>query len=123
MTASETMTTPAGLARAVAFFHEHAPYCWDPARETEADGRLRTARRLAAAEAWLEATESERDWREEETAAGDDEGTWVVIYSCTVRTPHGDASMGGIDLDPDGFAGDTYRRVVEAQLALEIMPE
>src|ERR1700733_8767355 len=48
-------TTEITMNPAVAFFHEHAGWCYAPGKETPERGRLRCAELLAKAEAWLEA--------------------------------------------------------------------
>ena len=48
-------------AKAVAFFHKHAGYSWDPKKETHEQGRRRCARELADAEQ----TAAARGWRVE----------------------------------------------------------
>lgn len=109
---------------AVAFFHDHAGWSYNPATETPEEGRQRCAERLAAAEAWAKAAGVSFGWEDdwdvgshvEEYDAYDQEPSTCEI--CTVQM-QGDvvAALGCID-DADA----NYRRVVEAELAYEAMP-
>ncbi len=129
-------------ARAVKFFHANAGYGFDPQKETKAQGRMRCARLLARAEAYA----YEHEWRyvwEPDTCIGGDcgetetcehpccQGTEHEVYSCALLSGdascydgHGRATGGavlaslGSICEPD----DNYKRVVEAELALEAMP-
>ena len=113
------------MSRADAFFYEHAGYSSDPATETQAESRMRCAQKLAAAEAkafaggfafaWeVDPDVTSADWCDEEPAWR----TWL----CVMYTSQGEpvASLGGVDFGRDGEPwGNPYRRVVEAELALE----
>lgn len=107
-----------------AFFRTHAGFSYDPAKETKAQGRARYARALAKAEvaalfaglhfAWEVDDIDSRDF-------SDDPEPWA-LYACTAYNATGDAvaHLGGIDFGRDGTPhADPYRRVVEAELALE----
>jgi hypothetical protein len=98
----------------VAFFHEHAGWCYDPATETPEEGRLRCARALAAAEKWLSRQPGHTvEWVEEpfpDYSGIDHDGS---LYCCLVSVPGvGRESLGNIDLGPDGRLSDPYTRVV-----------
>jgi hypothetical protein len=126
------MTKLTKHAAAVAFFHEHAGFAYDPKRETEAQGRLRRARQLAAGEAWAQEEGYSFDWQEDpySTSAawiesgedgGPDRNPWATWY-CHMIDAGGEEQRGlyGVDFGRDGQPwGDPYRRVVEAELAAE----
>lgn len=102
-------------ARAFRFFHEWAGYVvgW------RAVGALQLAK--------AEAESSERGWSCE--WMGDDECPREQGYPqwlCRLLDERGKLleSLGGIDFGPDGEPwGDPYRRVVEAELALQALEE
>lgn len=117
---------------AVAFFVKHAGCSYDPLTETPEDGRVRCARELAKAETlarelgysfrWdVDPDVTSADWIGARSDGGkyrDPWNTWV----CDIIGPDGEFvdSLGGIDFGRDGEPwGEAYRRVIEAQLALE----
>lgn len=94
---------------AATFFYKHAPYCYNPAEETEEQGKRRNSRALADAERWLENQPYCRfTWFQ-------DRGKWA----CQLWE-RGEilASLYDCETGPD----HEYHRVVEAELALEVMP-
>ncbi len=118
------------LSPAIDFFLERAGFGFDPATETAEEGKLRAANALAAAEAWAAdpANEVSIDWERDYEADLDD--------NCDCGIDHGPnyvgivyvngevkASLGAVTFSEDGLNGSPYRRVVEAELALEAMEE
>lgn len=106
------------MEKAITFFEEHAGYSYNPVFETPEQGRHRCAEELATAERWALDAGVYFDWEPDPDgylSAGDAPGPW---FSCCARNMFGHvvASLGGID-DPTY----PYRRVVEAELALEAM--
>lgn len=101
------------------FFLKHAGYSYDPKTETPAQGRINTAKRLAMAERyaqdhdWSYTWEPDNDGYHSYLEAGQ---TVETCEFCVLTDDSGDvlASLGCID-----DADDNYRRVVEAELALE----
>ena len=117
-------------ARAVQFFYRHAGYSYDPKTETKAQGRKRCARALARAEAYAYEQEWTYTWEDDSCIGGDCGKTATCSHPCCQGTKHeckwcvledADgkqlASLGSI-CEPSR----EYRRVVEAELALEAMP-
>jgi hypothetical protein len=115
------------MGAAVAFFLEHAAWSYDPANETEAEGRARAAVQFAAAEVWAAQTGIMFDWsvdREVDSSEWDDSGAdphdaWV----CVAYNEAGEvvASLGGIDLGSQGTPwGHSYARCVQAELAAQV---
>lgn len=123
------------------FFFENAGYSYNPATETEAEGRLRCARQLAQAEAWAQAEGLEYVWEDDPDCTEDDfefpEDKAHVrehgAVGCILYRPcpdHGAdckhaehlASLWGITESLNNRERDNYRRVVEAELALEAIP-
>lgn len=120
------------ISAAVRFFAANAGYSTPP-------GRMVCAKQLAEAEAWAEDSGLEYVWQDDDEIAycccGDPhckyhEGSkhdWSTDFCRLIRLcpEHGYdclhaevvASLGGI-IDPS----DEYRRVVQAELALEVMP-
>lgn len=118
MTAT-TKTSP------VSFFFENAGYSYDPATESPDDGRRRCAESLATAE--REAHEGGFFYRwsiDELTDSSDfddDPESWQ-LWQCAMYNADGRIvnSLHGIDFGRDGEPwGDNYRRVVEAELAVD----
>jgi hypothetical protein len=112
--------------KGIKFFQEHAGYCTPP-------GRMACAKSLAIAEQAANVAEAQFEWRQEEFERIEDLLDSSMFRSenefkrycdkyrddvlcCILRDANGDvlASLGGIiGADKD------YRRVVEAELALE----
>lgn len=111
---------------AVAFFFEHAGLSYDPATETPDQGRRRSAQAYADAESWageIGATfEWSDDWSIDHEAEFDcyDNGGPETCESLVMLSASGEilASLYCVD-----DATDDYRRVVEAELAWEAMPD
>jgi hypothetical protein len=129
------MPIPYASAAAIAFFAEHAGGSYDPRTQTPEQGKQAGAERLALAEAtarelgfsfeWsIDPDVTSADWvtKGRDGSKGRDPWqTWV----CLVHDADGEVigSLGGIDFGRDGKPwGDPYRRVVEAELALEHTP-
>jgi len=114
------------MQTALEFFREHAGYSYDPKAETKEQGQERCA--VAMAQAEREASEAgcsfewdrdggtNREWTDE----GDVTPTWV----CLMRDVDGVllGSLSGVDFGDGEPWGNPYRRVVEAELALEHLP-
>ncbi|MHB1938440.1 MAG: hypothetical protein ACYCOR_17930 [Acidobacteriaceae bacterium] len=95
------------------FFYEQAGYSYDPKKETQEQGHERCAKALAAAQAWAFDNDVEYRWMPDDEA-----GEWVCIATIGDKQ----ASLGAIDF-ADGADpwGQPYKRVIEAELALELM--
>lgn len=105
--------------KAVAFFLANAGLAYDPKQETREQGQLRCARDLARAEAWMIENEVRAEWKLDEFPDRSmDGGKRYTYYNCLIR--HGDLvqSLCGIS-----GATKKYRRVVEAELAAEMLHE
>lgn len=113
------------LADAKRFFFENAGYSYDPTKETHEEGRRRCASDLAHAEEWLRNSDDLRVlWADDDDgdhSYTDGEGfegyTVTTCEFCSILNESGSviyASLGCID-----DADDDYRRVVEAELAME----
>lgn len=109
----------------VQWFYDRAGYSYDPKTETPEQGRERAAEILALAEAWAEFAGLEYQWSDDwdvgshqefyGEAYDDEPETCEQVY---VEGPRGTfASLGCID-----GADQDYRRVIEAELAYELMP-
>lgn len=117
-------------AAAVDFFYENAGFSYAPDRETEREGRHRCAQALADAEAWGLDNDVVFAWGEDEW-----ENDTQLWYCQAYREGRVVASVGGIDLgDETPYAygvglnsapcyrrRPAYCRVVEAELAAEVM--
>jgi hypothetical protein len=111
------------LSDAEEFFYENAGFSYSPETETEDEGRRRCARDLAAAEAWARTAGIEFEWADDwevdhrkEYDCYEDGGP-ESCEACVARLDDEIvASLGCID-----DASSEYRRVTEAQLALEVM--
>lgn len=113
--------------KSVSFFYKYAGWSYLPGKESPRAGRLRGAKQLAAAEAWARSENMTYEWSDDwevgnhhdfyGDAYADNEPTTCEV--CLMRSPDGDvvASLGCID-----DADNNYRRVVCAELALEVMP-
>ena len=112
---------------AVKFFYDNAGWSHDPARETSEQGRVRCAEALARAEARRKDEGAWVTWETDDIPFDDDvhesdEYGYIAIlwrYDAVADRPVALESLGAVDAEP----GHPYRRVVEAELALEAWPE
>jgi hypothetical protein len=105
----------------ITFFYENAAWGHNPATETAQQGRWRNARKLANAETWAAQAGIRYRWRpdweidhETEFDCYSDGGPGTCEYVVASLNGNIVASLGCVD-----DATDEYRRVVEAELALE----
>ena len=106
------------------FFYAHAGYSYRP-DETPMQGRERCAKRLALAENWAHEQRVSFEWQPDGLSDWDDEDKHEV-WACVARDANGAVigSLGGVDFGADRDPwGDPYRVVVEAEIALEAMPD
>jgi len=122
------------------FFLSQAGYSHNPATETAIEGRRRCARALADAERWAASKDLEFEWRDDPDTTEDDfefpEDKEHVqehgAVGCILWDPcpeHGSdckhakhlGSLWGITESLNNRERDNYRRVVQAELALEAM--
>ena len=110
----------------VAFFAEHAGYSYDPRTQTPEEGRLECARKLADAERRGSDAGISFQWKHDDITNAEFEDTDAPypLWLCLCFDENGSvvASVGGVDFGRDGVPqSDPYRRVVEAEMALEAM--
>ena len=116
----------ARMDAAVRFFYEHGGYNYDPATETRDEGRARCAIEAAEAEAWADEQGVTFRWKDDwsigdhmvEFDCYDDEGPETCEMCVAYLGDTMLASLGCID-----DADDNYRRVIEADLAIEARAE
>ena len=118
------------------FFFDHAGFSYDPLTETAEQGQARCAEQLADAEEqardagcsfeWsIDPGTTSADWIDDRKNGGKRRNPWAT-WQCLMRDADGAVvqALGGIDFGRDGSPwGDPYRRVIEAELALEWMAE
>lgn len=109
------------------FFYKHAGFSWNPATETQEDGRRRCAREMADAEAKGRESGLSFDWSIDHDADSRDyaKGPRYELWQCVCYDAEGKAVayLGGIDFGRNGSPHcDNYRRVIEAELAQEATP-
>jgi len=100
------------------FFYDNAGGCYDPATETWEEGRTRSAVRLAQAETWAVQEGLRYCWWPDPDGCCMDDCDHADCEYCELVHPDGIVreSLSGIcGATPD------YRRVVQAELALEAM--
>lgn len=114
------------------FFYDNTGYSYSPETETPEEGRKRNASLMASAEQWarelgysfewmIDPNSSSADWIEDREDGGKYCHPWQV-WGCVMRDTCGKAvqSLWSIDFGRDGKPwSNPYRRVVEAELALE----
>lgn len=108
------------------FFYRNAGFAWGEG-ETKAQGRARGARALAAAEAWMQENGAVYQWKHDGTASAEFTGKkpgYALWECCMYQVIDNELvfveSLGGIDFGENGEPwGNDYRRVVEAELALD----
>jgi hypothetical protein len=123
-----TKTKAKQLSEAERFFFANAGFSYNPQRETSDEGRLRCAQSLAKAEAWARAALS-FEWSVDpdcdSSEFSDEQPAWN-LWQCLARGKGAEvvAALGGIDFGRDCEPwGDSYKRTVEAELALEAMDD
>jgi hypothetical protein len=120
------------LDRAVLFFYAQAGYSYQPDTQTGVNGRLHGAIALANAERWARANGCYFVWDNDQDAEAMNESGEYEFYpavSCLMMQhaedpsdrPHVLASLSAIIESPNREKRDAYRRVIEAELALEGM--
>jgi hypothetical protein len=117
------------------FFYEHAGYSYDPATQTQEEGRRASARALARAEqyatdhGWWVTWEADPDqWDGDMPYDGP---LWVALLMAEpdgpepyhARGPETLATMGSIAIDSTDPRSEPYGRVVAAELALQATTE
>lgn len=117
------------LSKAEQFFFDNAGASWKPP-ETQTQGKIRGARALAAAETAARDGGYAFEWRPDphiDSREFSDSRPYWRLWECLMRDAAGHGvvgSLSGIDFGRDGEPwGDNYRRVVEAELALEYLPK
>jgi hypothetical protein len=112
--------------QAIEFFLTHGGWGYDPQTETAEEGRVRSAREMAEAEAWMvEQPGFTVEWFPDTdyNPADYDAEMPDTAWGCTVTCGEKQESLWGITFDGDGHpAGNPYARVVVAELAHEMMP-
>lgn len=120
------------------FFLKHAGYSYDPKTQTPIQGRIRGARALARAEreardggfyyTWELDDYLSSEWIPDNEDGGRNCDPWQTWRCAMFRADNQEtnarggcvASLHGIDLGRDGEPwGDPYKRVVEAELAID----
>jgi hypothetical protein len=109
------------LKGAVNFFYKYAGYGYTPGKETKSQGRWAGARKLAHAEYMAKQKGWKVEWQndDEPYEMGDAETEMPnEVLGAVLKDENGEqlASLWGI-----GDPSNAYRRVVEAELALEAL--
>lgn len=116
-------------SEALQFHYEHGGYCYDPATERPEDGRARCALAAAGAEAWAKEQGLEFRWEDDWQVGShrDAFGRGSAYEDAEPETCEqcgawlGDECLAAIGCVDD--ADDNYRRVIEAELAMEARAE
>lgn len=106
------------------FFFDNAGYSYDPKKETELQGRRRCAKAYAEAEARAIAEQVDFEWivdpGVDSSEFSDEKPAWKLWGCMMRRNGRVCQSLWGIDFGRNGEPwNDTYKRVVEAELACE----
>ena len=106
-----------------AFFYAKAGYSYDPSTETKVQGRARGAKALARAESMARDSGLRFVWSiDPDIDASEFSDNNYPLYQCFMVRGENEIlqSFGGVDFGETGQPwGDSYSRVVEAELALE----
>jgi len=117
------------------FFYDNAGYSYNAATETAEEGRVRCAKALAAAESEMMYRPWYVEWTDDDQDAQfqDENGEWqeapavVAMLMRYFDDPDRQvdclASLGGITESDNATERANYRRVVEAELALQALEE
>ncbi len=103
------------------FFLKWAGYSYDPKTETPFQGRQKCAKQLAQAERYARDRGATFTWTRDYHGLPNRRKWGCIARDCTGNVF---ASLWGIDFKGKGtpWDGDPYRRVVEAELACELLP-
>lgn len=110
----------------VAFFYANAGVSYNPKTQTPEEGRTEGARKLADAERFASAAGLCFRWQHDDITSAEHEDTDspYPLWLCTCYDEFGKVvgSLGGVDFGDNGQPwGDPYRRVVEAEIAMEVL--
>lgn len=113
------------LSRADKFFYDNAGYSYPSGANANVkkQHRTRNAVKLARAEEWARENDYSFRWQEDRDATAEAEYTQ---WQCDIFDADGDpvTGIGGVDFGEEGEPwGDPYRRVIEAELALDVMDD
>lgn len=107
------------------FFYGQCGYCGD-GRVSWQEARARGAIELARAEQWAEEN-CQTTWQPDEEYSPDDyddPDMPQTAWGCVVSDSDGElASLWAVTFDGDGHPDGPYKRLVDAELALELMPD
>ncbi len=121
------MSGPFKPGTPAAFFYRHAGCSWTPAVETREQGRARGASELADAERIAREAGASFAWSidpETDSSSFSSARPAWPLWQVIMHAPDGEVltSLGGVDFGRDGEPwGDPYRRVCEAECALEVL--
>lgn len=113
------------------FFYDNAGYSYDPAKETQEEGRRKCAVLLASAEQWAHESGytfswdydsyDSSEWIDDDEDGGKNCDPWQTLACCMIDEKGNVVqSLYNIDFGRDGQPwGNPHRRVVEAELASE----
>lgn len=115
------------MTKAERFFYDNAGISYHPSTETMEQGRQRTARELASAEAEARDEGISFDWDHDpdmdSSTFFSGELVWP-LWVCRMYNADGEiiGYIGGVDFGIDGSPwNNAYKRVVEAELALDVV--
>lgn len=109
------------------FFMQHTAISYNPETETPLQGRVRCAVRLADAERWASSQGMSFEWSIDpftDSSDWDESPEPWQAWQCVMRDMGGAVvqTLNAIDFGREGSPwGDPYRRVVQAELACEVM--
>ena len=128
--ALELLTRAPTFWQRARFFRDYAGRSWNPTKETESQGAWRGALALASAELRGERIGLSFNWEVDQystSADWSDERPAWELWVCDLIDTDGESlagSLGGIDFGRDGSPhGESYARVVQAELALQYFSE
>lgn len=115
------------IAQRADFFYHNGWLSYRPAIESAVVGHILGAYELARAEAWAESIEATYYWESDDIDSSDfsDERPPWALYVCVMQRRcdmghvHTCGSLGGVDFGRGNRPNGPYKRIVEAQLALD----
>jgi hypothetical protein len=107
------------------FFYDNAGYSYSQTENPE-DARVRNAQQLARAVAWAASNGAWFRWTQDDMTNREftDEGDEYPLWVCAASMPSRETEyLGGCDFGPisNWPANDNYARVIEAELAVQLM--
>lgn len=119
------------IAQRADFFYHNGGLSYRPAIESSVAGQILSAYALARAEVWAESVDATYYWESDDINSSDfsnEQPPWTLYVCimqrrCDMGHGHTCGSLGGVDFGRGNRPNGSWKRIVEATLALEAKVE